>query len=351
MRRVFLIICLLCTVGTIQGDELSSDNMRTLLVLPFVNYTHSTEASTLMMDALLHQLDSQKIDYYDMNQLRDIMRENRIRNSGKILYEDAQVLMKSTGKSLAMVGSFDFYNTDNMNEIGLHFRIVDLKTMHIRFVHSAYEVGLLTGQLFKSSEVQDIATVLNRAVKIACKPITDSLLREISTTSISGVAVPVGVIELDNLSPYHHAGKIITNQLLEAFFDLGFTVVEPGVIFEDMLISGVRYRGEIDFTIARTLHRQYNTLLLCTGTVEEFKPGTNIDNLPEIELALRMIDGPSQKIVGMYQETIQGDDYEKLFHLGGCKSIGTLSQRLLNKLITTFRKDRHYDEYTEIMQK
>ena len=133
------------------------------------------------------------------------------------------------------------------------------------------------------------------------------------------------------------------------YLDLGFTVIEPGVIFEAMQKTGERYRGEINFSVAQSLLREYNMLLLSTGTVEEYKPGLSRDNLPEIELALRMIDGPSQKIVGMYQQSAKGSEYEKLFQIGGCKSIGILTERLLVKLLTTFQKDRHYDEYTKIM--
>ena len=214
MRNTFFhILILLLLFGTIPVMSQSAPSAD-LIVLPFVNYTHFTEATDSMTVELRNQLEEKAFTVLDTTVTRDILRQHRIRTTGLIMAKDAREIYKETGIKLAMVGSFDFYGQDNMHEVGLHLRIVDLETMYVRYAVSVYEVGLVTDKLFQNGKIEDLHQVVHDAIAKALEGVSDSLLNDINTHPISGTAVPIGVVELDNLSAYLHAGRIISNHVL-----------------------------------------------------------------------------------------------------------------------------------------
>jgi hypothetical protein len=311
-----------------------STGLRTA-VLPLKDYTNNSHAHEPIIAAIYASLEEQGIRFVSSEELRPILRRNRIRVAGSISPDDAAAIGSAVEVDLLMVGSIDFFRDIQNLECGLSLRLVSPNDMTILSAVSYSATAKDQIGLFETGQINNISDLIPRVASKLIQQLYAPLLKTGARVTNANSAVRTVVLPFENISQDRHAGSIAANWLLAELVDRGFTVIEPGSVADLTLPNGGLPVGEIDFPRLQLVHDELSAEVIITGEVDRFIPDRSLSRAskPEIEFGLRMTDAASGLVIATVNAEHDGGQAETVFGLGRHHSLGLLMQSAFREAV------------------
>jgi TolB-like protein len=279
-------------------DQISSpDQLKTIAFFPLLNYSGQIEAFDAVTPAIERLLTDNEFNVVSTPDLRALLRRHRIRAVGSIDRESAALIASELNVQYLLLGSIDHYVDRDDPELIISLRLVESKSMHIRWARTLAAIGSGYGKVLKLGAIASMPELIERLVGDALSKLSVEIYE--AATALRPNSKIVLLVPFDDLKPDSFGGAIVTAQLLTHLVNRQIRVIEPGVgqlLFRDF---GRAPRGEIDLEMLRILSDSLAVDLVLTGTVDSLSLGQT--ELPgavsELTLGARLIDARSGKIL------------------------------------------------------
>jgi len=329
--------------GDSDSKNTSLPNTRPVIaVLPLVDYCDDV-AAVAMFDSLIEdQFDRGTIASIESDDLRQTLRQHRIRSAGEITADEASVLADDLGAGFLMLGSCDVYSDGEVPEASMSVRLFDIEARQVVWAISEAATGNDFAGLFGIGRINSAEKLAGKLVERVFKSLNNYVTRDRATAPIDTEADKYALVLFDNLSDNRQAGSIITSVLLSEMVERGVNIEEPGEVNEMLRMSRKQPRGALDIESLRLLRDSLGIDFVVTGTVDQFKRGRAdvTGSSPRIEMSGRLIDTRTGRIVGSCEIARNGTDSEIVLGMGECHSIGKLAGDMAHSLLDKLESHR-----------
>lgn len=127
----------------------------------------------------------------------------------------------------------------------------------------------------------------------------------------------VAVLPFQDLSTRKNAGEIVALEFVGQLSKLGnVSVVEPGVIREEMLNKRIIMSGGVSLADVDLLSDYPEVDLIVSGTVFDYQDYIGFGGKPKVDFSAQVIDRKSKQLVWASESRNEGDDGVLFFDLG-----------------------------------
>jgi hypothetical protein len=301
------------------------------LLLPADNPSSRQGAESLVLPRFIDEFRRRGIPIRESSEIRQLLRQYRIRSVGRIGRDDAVILRNQSGGRALVFLALDVYREDdNGAELGLSARILELDTLTLS---AAAVHGGSSESYGKSFGRGRIAEVDSLSVPVV-RELVDLLLESEAEAAKRTPEAHIALIPFENTSKTKRASDILTTALLAGLVENGYDVLEPGFSHDLFLQDGRMHRGSVEVDALTMLHEQFNTNYVVTGSIESMTParGDLAVAVPEARFHLRLIEAPTGRIVLTHDFEGDGTISEGLFGRGRTTSM----QRFLKLAVDKF---------------
>lgn len=146
----------------------------------------------------------------------------------------------------------------------------------------------------------------------------------------------IAVFPLENFSGVQEAGSGVTSMLVSNLYNSNLVnLVEPGEVQQFILRSRIRFASQLDRDTIRQAASQLNCDGIIFGSVNEYTMvTTDLGQLPAVSISLRLVNASTGDIAWSATHSLQGDFKETVFGIGRVNSLGTLSEIVVQDLIS-----------------
>jgi len=146
----------------------------------------------------------------------------------------------------------------------------------------------------------------------------------------------IAVFPLENFSGVQEAGSSVTSILVSNLYNSSLVnLVEPGEVQQFILRSRIRFASQLDRDTIQEAARQLNADGIIFGSVNEYTMiTTDLGQLPAVSVSLRLVNTSTGDIAWSATHSLQGDFKETVFGIGRVSSLGTLSEIVVQDLIS-----------------
>jgi hypothetical protein len=283
---------------------------RPLVLLPFANYSGTSQVQEMILPVLHAALDSLGVRYHTAQEIRPLLRRYRIRSVGGISSEGVVQLSVLTGAQYLMVGSFDVFKPDGVNpEVQISLRLVRARDMRLA---KAVTVGRSCHDYttwFDRGTVEDLEELVRRVVDEAMGEMGRPFLNVAAATAPVPECRSIAVVPFDSGEEGGFAGQLLTNLVLSRLVSAGYVCLEPGALRETSLGLGVLRRGEIDLETVGALWDRYRPCVILTGTVDRLEAAAPVSlaSVPHLAFTVRLLDGSTGMVEWTWSAEADGD--------------------------------------------
>jgi hypothetical protein len=327
---ITLLCLLLLALSVLAQDEIelppADSGMADMAILPFENLPGRTTARNVIMPYLHYQLRRHGWKIVTDAEVRPTLRRKRIRSTGEIMPSEAKFIRDNVGTDLMMIGTINTFEYGAGLEVGLSLRIYSASEERVVWAADYAANALDYGSMFETKQIDNIKDLSWKVIDQALEslPTKDEFV-------VHPVGRPVSVIAFENISLDPKAGRIATMSMATGLLNAGLDLIEPGLMTEVFLKLRTSQTGGIDFPTLEALRKETKIEFLVTGSVEVYNAlrGSSRASTPTVEVAVRVIDVATGKIVTTYFERRDGADNESIFRLGR----GYSAERLLSETL------------------
>lgn len=304
------------------------------LVLPPVNYSEKSEAHTVLLARLYHQLDLMGLTYTTSEELRPLLRGHRIRSRGWVGLEAARILRRETQAHYLILASWDVFRNTTNPEIGLSLRVLDLENLSLSNSVSVGMAGADFTKVLGLGRIREIGELADIVMEGAFRELFPLPDYQAPRPSYRG-CFQVALIPFDNFSGTPNAGDIMTNIVLSRLMAHGYFVVEPGFVRELGLNLEVINRGGVDSRSARSILASFDACRVVTGSVGKFSTakGAPTMTVPELAFGIRVMSPQDGNLYMMEELQGAGDDGEGMFQGGRMNALVPLANKVLQDFL------------------
>jgi TolB-like protein len=144
------------------------------------------------------------------------------------------------------------------------------------------------------------------------------------------------LLPLENLTEEMNIMEHVIPSLLQHLEKNGLSVVHGEDLNNYICKKRVRSAGLVSKELAVNLKDRFHVKAILTGSIVSFSTGEN----PKFGILLRLIDSSSGAIVWAEYASATGNDFTRIFGLGRINSIYSLIPRVMEKLFSSFSKER-----------
>ena len=304
------------------------------------------EVTPDIMEIIRTELTRKSIELADPVAVSQVLRKYRVRNTSELSVHQVQILSKELVVGYLVVGSIDRYlQTETSAEVALSARILSAPSIHIEWSAS---VALHTDEAFAPLGIGRIPQVERLTHRAVMKLLKDVRLQmspkrrqvyQIRIRNKSHQETPpcqrLLLLPFGNETPTRFAGRIVTQQMLSALHRAGFEIIEPGRVREEMLSKHDYMRGETSVELRSGFLEDLGADFILTGTVSRFVTVRTPQMLDEPSAAfeVRLVDVRKGEIVWAEILECEGEKSPWPFKLGYIHGLGTLSNRMVKKIV------------------
>lgn len=328
---VITFFCILLLTLSVLGQE-SADSSpyeyrsADMTILPFENLPGRTTARNIILPYLHYQLRRRGWKIVTDAEVRPILRRRRIRSTGEIMPSEAKFIRDKIGTDLMMIGTINTFEYGAGLEVGISLRIYSAADEKVVWASDYAANALDYGSMFETEQIDNVKDLAWKVIDHALEtlPAKDEFIPH-------PVGRPVSVIPFENISSDPKAGRIATMSMATGLLNADLDLIEPGKLTEIFLKLRTSQTGGIDYPTLDALREEIDIDFLVTGSVEIYNAlrGSSRASTPTIEVAVRVIDVATGKIVATYFDRRDGADNETIFRLGRSYS----SERLLSEAL------------------
>jgi len=344
IRRLCVPLCAALWVACSGVPAAVAETSRPLLLLPASNSSGRQDAETLVVPRILEEFRRHGIPMESGGELRELLREHRIRSVGQIGRDDAVILRnQSGGRALVFLG-LDLYREDPSGaELGLSARLLDLETLTLSAAAIHGGTSESYGKSFGRGRITDIESLSIRVIR----ELVDQLLESEVAAPSREAPIRIALIPFENASSNRGASEILTTSFLSGLIARGYDVLEPGFSHELFLQEGRMHRGSIDLHSVDLLHREFGVHYVLTGSIESMTParGDFEVSVPAARFHVRVVEASTGRIVLTHDFEGDGTISEGLFGRGRTTSTHRFLELavdgFIDQLSETLREETH----------
>ena len=318
-------------------------------VFPIENLSATNAPLRRLRARIIARLKVLGVAILDQDRLDRFMAKHRVRYVGGVDRATAQALQTEGEVSSVLVTSVEFYTNGEPPKIAMTSRLVSTgEAPEILWIDS---VGLAGDD---SPGLLDLGLVNDPIVleKNALDRLLDSLVRHLSgeARASDGQTIKsqfrpkvvyrspslnakqhyrVAVVPFTNNSERRHAGTIVALHFARQMASMeAFSVVEPGLVREEMLKNRVIMPEGISLEQSEALFRSLNADLILAGRLMDYKDSADAVGIPVVGfsvLAIAKNDGLIQWASKSYN---RGNDGVYFFDLGRARSANAVVARM-----------------------
>lgn len=140
----------------------------------------------------------------------------------------------------------------------------------------------------------------------------------------------IAVLPFQNLSVRKNAGEIIALQFVgQLSKQANISVVEPGVIRQEMLGKRIIMSGGVSLADVDLLSDYPEVDLIVSGTVFDYQDYVGYGGKPRVEFSAQVIDRKSKELVWASESRNEGDDGVLFFDLGRFNTANAMSAEMV----------------------
>jgi hypothetical protein len=315
------------------------DNWKIAVLSP-LNHTESREAYAQTVKLLDSFLVMHQLNIVTAEELRPTLRRYRIRSTGQISVEDADIIRQNGGITTILIPSIDFYSPSSYNpEFGLSLRVVRPDRMQVIGAVSVSSTGMDHVRLFGVGKIEEIDSLISWVINKAVNDLLEQLDRMSHEEILYSKTKRIAVIQFNNLSDTRKAGSIVANWTIANLIKRGLVVIEPGAVAEIASILGDLPVGGIDQLRLKSIAWMYELDYIITGQVDKLQlaRGNSKTATPSLEFSARLLEAETARIASTFHCEATGADGHVVFGLGKVRSAGSLLSKKLDKMLDEFK--------------
>ncbi|MFH1699206.1 MAG: hypothetical protein ABIE07_01350 [Candidatus Zixiibacteriota bacterium] len=341
LAMFFLLIYLVmtpCAFGEKSPDPINDEveaSRPKIAILPLANYAETNEAKRVITEKFYGYCSQKDINVVDSLDLRNTLRNNRIRIPGALSSLDIRAIEKELDVHLLLLGSIDKYRDDENPELGISLRLMRTDDQIIIWAKSIGAEGSGFGGLFDLGRIVSVDTLMDKLIDRLFEDFTIPQVSDGGAISDPPHSLKIAVVPFDNLSSSQYAGDIASVRVISELVRKEYRVIEPSLVESFFRQNQKMPRGGIDIKLAEKINNELGADLLLTGSVNFFQPGSGTTGGPGpvIELSGRYLCSKTGYIIAAYDLTMSGSNSETLLGAKKNYSDGKLISAALSKLL------------------
>jgi TolB-like protein len=143
----------------------------------------------------------------------------------------------------------------------------------------------------------------------------------------------IALFPFENLSVDKNALTSVMPVLREKLEAKGFDILDEDSLNQFLLKERIRCTGYITKDTATKLKEELNVEAILVGSINSFSNGEN----PQAGFSARLVSSSDCSIIWANHASATGEDFTSILGLGRIKSIEILNDRLINRLLESFR--------------
>lgn len=344
IRRLGVSLCAALWIALSGVPAAVAETSRPLLLLPASNPSGRQDAETLIIPRILEEFRRRGIPMESGGELRELLREHRIRSVGQIGRDDAVILRNQSGGRALLFLGLDLYHEDQSGaEVGLSARLLELDTMTL----SAAAIHGGTSESYSKSFGRGRITNIDSLAIPVIRELVDQLLESEAAAPSRETRARIALIPFENASSNRGAGDILATALLSGLIARAYDVLEPGFSHELFLREGRMHRGSIDLHSIDLLHREFGINYVLTGSIESMNSaqGDLEVAVPAARFHVRVVEASTGRVVLTHDFEGDGTISEGLFGRGRMTSTHRFLElavdEFIDQLSDTLREETH----------
>lgn len=325
-----------------SGAHASSDVPVTpprVALMPLANYTASSRADSIVILAVERELTRHGLATIPTSEIRPVLRARRIRSQGSLGRDAADSLRSALQVDYFLLGSVDFWQPEGSPEVGISLRLLGGPELDILGAVSVGATGDDFAGLFGAGRIDSIGMLADRVVEHALRTVLEDAKQAHFGQDEPRLATLVVIF--DNASDNPRAGDIATGIMVSALHQAGYRPLEPG--FAQEVFFGLRIvpRGGIDLSTAETVWNVLGHDLIVTGEIQVFRVGQGMEGEtpPNLELGVRVLDGPTGEFLLSYDQEYAGPGTGEAMARGRRGSLTDLTLDAFREILGKVRGD------------
>jgi hypothetical protein len=320
-------------------------------VLPLSNLSGGP-APLKELRALLDQaLRDRGVTLVPNAEVEEFLARHRLRWTGGIDAESAKAAAAEMGATGVLVTSVDLYQNAVPPSIGLRSRLVATgEKTQILWVDARSHIGDESPGLFELGIVNDVEQLQQRIISELSGSLASHLAgRGPRATSCDGggrfapqasyrspkltAAAKVAILPFVNETLRRDAGEVISMEFLRMLEASGLSVVEPGLLRNELLTFRIVVREGVTLDSARVVMELLDADYVLAGTVHEFQGTATAQSAPAVQFTAMLLERRNEEVVWEASSYHRGDEGVFFFDAGHVDTALALSCRMVRSAV------------------
>lgn len=305
-----------------------------IAVLPLQNLSSSTAPLAMIRTEFITLLETAGFDIVGDADLQGFMTRQRMRQVGGINGSRAEKLKDDTGAEAVLITTLELYDEQAPLKIALLCRLVALaRSPEILWMDSVALAGDDAPGLLDLGLIEQPEELRRKALETLTASLTSRLAGEKKIQSVPRKFRPkmeharqdtnwdgrakVAVPPFYNVSDRKYGGEIMALHFLEALQQSGrFTVIEPGVVREELLRFRIIMDDGISIPQAEAIFSSFEADFVLSGKVFDYQDTKGNWGGPVVDFSAEMFDNQNRQLVWTSKSYNKGSDGVVLFDWG-----------------------------------
>lgn len=314
-------------------------------VLPLSNLAGAPAPLRELRARLDEALQDRGVALVPGQQVEAFLARHRIRWTGGIDAEAAKAAAVELGATAVLVTAVDLYQSGTPPSVGMRARLVaaaaDAKVL---WVDARAHVGDESPGLFELGIVNDVEKLQEKTIS----ELTGSLAaflsgRGPSASACSGgrfgpqasyraprISLPakVAILPFVNDTTRRDAGEVVSLEFLRQMDAAGLSVVEPGLLREELLNFRIVVSEGVTLDAARVVMELLDADYVLAGAVREFQGTVSAQAAPVVQFTAMLLDRRNEEVVWEASSYHRGDEGVFFFDVGHVDTAQDLACRM-----------------------
>jgi hypothetical protein len=323
-----------------------------IAVLPVENLSATSAPLKDIRQTFIDKMKARGMDVLPETALEDFMARHRVRYTGGIDAATAAQFKDETGAAAVLITSLELYNTYNPPKVGVASRLVRTGAdPGILWIDSASMAGDDHPGLLELGLLEDPKAVTDRVLGILAGSLSAYMSGQPPALEAGAgryrpkfyfkspvlspdVKYKVAVVPFFNKSERRNAGDIMMLAFIRGLSDVpGMTVMEPGVVRDDLLRLRVVMEEGLTLDTAEVVMNTLGVDLLVMGSVLDYEDYQGVFGMPKVDFTVQVLEKKSMQIVWESKSYNTGDDGVFFFDWHRINTAGQMTSQMVDNVV------------------
>ncbi len=323
-----------------------------IAVLPLQNLSRTKAPLAMIRTEIISRLKGAGFDLVADPDLQRFMARHRMRKVSGINGFLAEKLKEATGAEALLITTLELYDEQPPLKIALLCRLVSLaQSPEILWVDSVGLAGDDSPGLLGLGLIEEPEAMRSEALEGLVASLTRSLAGTQKPRFLPGKFMPkmthgpqedklwqgkarVAVPPFYNVSDRKYGGEIMALHFLEALQESGrFTVVEPGVVHDELLRFRIIMDHGISIPQAEAMFSSFDADFVLSGKVFDYQDTKGHWGVPMVDFSAEMFDNQNRQLVWTSKSYNGGSDRVFFFDWGRITTASSMAAQMTRAII------------------